>query len=201
MALLLSGCSPQQWDPDVATVVETPDVVWEDGPPAGDLEADESVVAARAAMIGVALAQNHHDYTISQLTDHVSPEYIVWLYESDIDQLSNGQPEVNPGPMPSVALETTDTARGVDVVFCGSIADWIVSESNPESSLNTEDTFELTYSMEKDDDGSLVLVDLDFYGTDCDLSTAAVGRFSPEPELPEDVPVDSVRPPIGYEAE
>src|SRR6186713_2125835 len=80
VCLTLAGCTPDpKWDPDIPTVVKTPEIVWDNGAPAGEFEDDDAVVALRSALLGMGLALNSHDYTIAQLTDFVGAEHISWM--------------------------------------------------------------------------------------------------------------------------
>lgn len=201
-ALVLAGCATpaqEQQRSEAPTEIETPEIVWEAGPPQGEFESDPAVVAARAANLGMALARNAHDFTIDQLTDYVDSDYIEWMYENDLKEVKAGSPELYPGPVPLSVTEVVDNGETTDVVFCALTSDWIISADHPEASVDLGNASELTFSMRPDDDGTFVLVDVAVALKECDASQAAVGRFSPAPVLPESVPVDSVRPPTGYQ--
>jgi len=200
-ALSLSGCTPApQWDPDQPTILETPEVVWENGPPSGEFESHEAVIAARAANLGISLASNNHDYTIAQLTDYVGADYIEWLYDGDVADTNTGYPTVDPGPYPEVVIGVTEAGDRAEVVFCSSSKDWYISKDHPEPSVDV--IHEVAYVMQRDESGNYKLETIDLLtGRDCDYSEVAIGYFSPAPELPVSVPAESVRPPLGYVAE
>ena len=203
MLVLVVGCAPGKWDRSVATEIVTPDIVWDDGPPAGEWEANEFVKAARAAELGIVLAQNSHDYTIEQLTDHVAPDFIAWLYENDLHMLDVGVrvPQINPGPLPLGVMSVTETADGADVEFCSPSGKWAVYADHPNPDVDPKNGVTTTISMVRTEDGAILLTETGGVLTECDATGIAVGRFSPEPELPDEVPIDAVRPPLGYEKE
>ena len=184
----LTGCSGES-DP---TVVETPEIEWQDGPPADE---GRFVDAARAADLGFAIAYNAHDFTVAQLTDSMSREMTILYYEA----FEPAHLFAIPGPSPATVISVTENATGAEVILCEFSVGWAVSADDPEPRLDLTAGTETTYTVVTAESGDLIVDHVQPSGLACDATGAAVGYFEPAPTIPQKLTKSDVRAPLGYE--
>lgn len=213
LAVVGTACTP---GPDPApqppTVMDTPDLVWSDGfSPSSPLEADERVGVIRAAEMGTAMAWNTGDFTIAQLTDHLTRARIeerlrrYRSIESDRRYL--------PGPDPfeplAIVEEFEDGGALVEICRPSLSFSWYYDtfetgdprfgEVGPDPAATrrarvVREGGELKY------DGDLIYSDEGWVESrPCDEVPVPVGLFDPQPVIPEDPQDGPVRPPLFEE--
>ncbi len=190
----LTGCQP------VATELATPDITWisESESP---LDSDPWLEAARAADLGLRLAYNAQDFTISQLTSTHSASSVQAIYEVFILRFVDGgaTPQAFPGPAIWLPLEIVESEDGkqADVTVCNASESWLITAEG-EATFELTNGRESTFRMGEDQQSGKVIV-LETLGSSrvCDATGAAIGRFDPEPTVPETITESDVRAPLG----
>ena len=192
--ITLVGCQP------VPTELETPEIVWitEAG---GPLESDPWLEAAHASDLGLRLAYNARDFTISQLTETWSASSVKTIYSVYRLRFVEGgaKPEAFPGPAVWLPLEITESADGqsAEVTVCVASEGWLLT-ADGETPLDIDNGHEFTFEMGKDSaTGNIVLLNTSGPSDACDATGAAVGRFDPQPDPPAEISESDVRAPLG----
>lgn len=203
--LLLVGCSPEPApgpteEPGGEQPQGTPTVVWEDGEPSGGLEDDPYVQAARAEDTGYLMAMNAQDFSIPEFTSTHSAEDAQEFYEFHVEEFveGGGMPVVFPGPSIRLPLEVRENATGdgADVVFCDASVDWAMTAEFPEPAYDLEAGETITITVVTDPDtGDLVFGSEDRTGEPCDATGAPIGRFDPQPVIPDSISLEDVTAP------
>lgn len=196
VGLGVAGCS----DPNVPSVVPTPEISWD--PAAPEIPDDPNARAVFEYMVAAAVANNAHDFSIEQLSAVATEAQLIGLYENFLeDHVSSnkGWVQVMLGPSPFVFGEIEPAPDGgATVAVCFAQHRWYVTSHQPEPHLTTRtDGSEVTFVVELEDGVPKVS------GTtgalrECDATGAAIGRFDEIPEIRENLSEDEVRPPIGY---
>lgn len=179
VALLgLTGCTPKAPDQSGEPM---PKVVWSDGEPSGEFEQDPWVVAARASLTALAVAQNRNDFRLPEFVETSEYDVRSAAWRGARDRLDGGgRTLVNPGPQPlapqSVQVDGDDSARVSACVALG----WATVEGKAPSSFETAGA---EYTMARTDDGRIVLRKIaGLPGLDCEDAAPAVGLFDPAPQ-------------------
>ena len=208
--LMVSGCGEP-----VPTVMEPPRIVWQDGKaPDSPLEADPWVQAMRARDLGVTMAWNTGDFTIRQLTDYESDEFVVDMAERYVAH--GDDPSVYVGPMPFEPLAVTELPDGSAAAVRACFLYWSMSKhatepwiydvfGEPERVatigvwyLGFEEGTGERHSLDSDDPRIEEFDESVTEGEDeeCDPDSVPFGLYDPEPELPPTPVTKPVRAPL-----
>ena len=176
----LTSCAAEQ-EP-----LEFPEVSWEDGTPAGPLEADPWVQGVRAELEAEAVARNRLDFSIPEWAQTGTQTYIDRVASDVITPVSNhGATDLYPGPLPFAPVEVkvgydgkSDDAAEVR----GCVAtDWATESGKPADDLTGRG---VAYRLTRDSrglvkvDSTLALPDLDCTA----LEPLPAALFTPAPE-------------------
>ncbi|MEV7692723.1 hypothetical protein AB0N73_05275 [Microbacterium sp. NPDC089189] len=176
----LTSCAAEQ-EP-----LEFPAVSWEDGTPAGPLEADPWVQGVRAELEAEAVARNRLDFSIPEFAQTATQTYINRVASDAITDVSqHGATDLYPGPLPFVPVEVRVGYDGKDddaAEVRGCVAtDWTTESGKPADDLTARG---IAYRLTRDS-GGLVKVDstLALHDLDCTaLDPLPVALFTPAPE-------------------
>jgi hypothetical protein len=197
LVLIAAGLTGCQTSP---TELATPAIEWvsqSDGP----MESDPWLEAARAADLGLRLAYNSQDFTISQLTQTRFESSVETVYEVFMRTYVEGgaTPVVFPGPAVWLPIEIVESEDGLraDVTVCNASEGWIITAEG-ETSFDLTAGVETTYEMVNDpESGDIKLLNTSGSSRDCDATGASVGRFDPAPLPPASLTESDVRAPLG----
>lgn len=219
--VVASGCGEEPVA--AATVMDPPQIVWQDGHrPDSPLEADPWVQALRARSLGTAMAWNTGDFTIRQLTDYVTEERTVELAERYARQGRDASVYLGPGvPFEPLEVVVLDDGSAAAVVVCvpylatmrSTLPTWSTVFPPFESRLpevrDPEAYAEVWYQRADEETGERYLIDsedplvgeLEWQVRDserepCDPEAVPVGWFDPEPALPRSTVTGPVREPL-----
>ncbi|TPW73513.1 hypothetical protein [Schumannella sp. 10F1B-5-1] len=196
VAVGLNGCTPSAAGP---TVIDDPQIDWtEGGPPAGPRDDDPIVQAARAADEGIALARIHRDFTIAQLTDHVTSQLAADAYQGFLRVADSGKATVAPGPTPMTVLTIESDDDTASVEFC-EYRGWPIWSEQEKPSF--ERTGHVTFSLERSGASSPSsaawrVTRIARTGQACDIGDPAIGYYVPAVEAPGRLGPGDVRAPI-----
>lgn len=207
LLVVTAGCSVPGPERAPATEMQTPDLVWTDGiSPSSPLEADERVKVLRAAGVGSAMAWNSGDFTIAQLTDHLTQariESLVSLYRTDGKHRS-----YDPGPAPFEPLEIVEEFEdggGVVEVCRPSLGrSWVydvTDEFDPvHGSFDPASGRTERLRVVREDEVLKLDGEVPGYSSrECGDRRVPVGLFDPQPVIPAESRKEPVRPPLFEE--
>ena len=185
--LAAAGCSK---GPE-PSALETPNVVWPDGPPTGPYEDTEWVKAFRARELTEAVAWNAMDFSDITLVEAIGLEEASSLAQSRVEWRQKFKAtgdegaatnEVQTGPDGAVALDVIeDGAGGALVVMCvdarlvesgQQVRSWSVTP-------RTESGFHVRHLGRDEVTGGKSLEE---YQAECEAATIPQGFFDPAPE-------------------
>lgn len=192
----LTSCAAEQEPP-----LEFPRVSWEDGTPAGPLEADPWVQGVRAELEAEAVARNRLDFSIPEFAQTATETYVDRIASDVITRVSNrGATDVYPGPLPFAPVEVRvgydgkgdDAAEVRGCVATG----WATESGRPADDLTGRG---IAYRLTRDS-GGLVKVDSTVALPDLDctaLDPLPVALFTPAPEPSGITEVHDITRPSG----
>lgn len=199
VAAALGGCAPAAppAPPLPPTVMATPTIVWETSSNS-PLESDPWVIAARAASLGYTLANNTGDFSIEQFAStHVAEAankiFDSWLFAQD----SSEKPDRDPGPEIFVPQSVVVADNGLFATVEGCIGHWAREWwASPGPATYTLEGHGRGYNLIRV--GDSYLQDSSTGSTiECDASSAAVGRFDPQPDGATEVDSSNIRGPVA----
>ncbi|UZN03076.1 hypothetical protein [Cellulomonas sp. S1-8] len=198
VVLLVGGCTDRGPRP-----VPTPDIVWDTGPPSGEIEADPWVRAVRAGELAYAAAANSANYSDSSMTSTWSSYYLGWFGQLARGWLEDGTAQVVLGPQPfaPLAVDVNAGGRSAKVVGCvGPLA--VAPESAEEESARWPQAY--VYELELGDDDHRRIVGVgspqeaftlpsgdEVTDESCGGVTIARALFDPAPRLEDLLALDS----------
>lgn len=203
LAALLAGCGAPAASPGDgpdAPADDTPASIQWETEGTSDLESDPYVIAARAEDTGYLLAVNAQDFSLPEFTSTHTAADAQEFYDFFVEEFVDGgaAPILFPGPSIWLPLEVTENAAGdgADVLLCDASLDWTLSAEYPEPSydLTAGETLVITIVTDPDT-GELVFGGEDRQGEPCDATGAPVGRFVPQPVVPESISLEDVTAP------
>lgn len=191
-AAVLSGCSGT-----APSDLDTPEVLWPDGEPAGEFENNPAVVALREAFLQRAVAWNALDFSDPDLVyrwglDVKTVEgYAAWADQAE-GNVEGGLDDpiewtmLGPEPMEVLDVETRDDARVVVVCLGREFVQRNFLTGEVEENQNST----RRYSVEMFPDGSTMIESIgiddgfdDALFEQCREAELVRGVFDPEPEL------------------
>jgi len=143
----VAGCGGET----MPRAVVTPAVVWNGGPPAGELEADPWVTALREGTVAFAAATNAANYTDEALRATWREDAILRAANLAKRGLDEGSAHVALGPRPftPVLVEPRDDGRSASVWVCIGPAP-MLEEGDPSNPTGVE---AMLYGMQLGEDG------------------------------------------------
>lgn len=165
VGLAVAGCSQGAPRP-----VLTPDVVWDAGPPSGEIESDPWVRAVRAGELAYATATNVADFSDPSMTATWSRNTLVWFGSLASGRLADGRARVVLGPMPFTALAVDVEGDGARATVLGCTAGLATDPDESSALERSQWPQAYSYLLELGDDGHRRIV--------------GAGRFQEEYTLP-----------------
>lgn len=213
IAIFGVACTPEpEPEPDlIPTVMETPALLWKDGiEPSSALEADARVMAVRAGEVGISMAWNTGDFTIAQLTEHVTQTRLKELVSVYRDGGVDRAYEPGPRPFEPLAIIEEFEDGGALVEVCRPVLSyaWYYNAFDTEDLRygEVDPSFGTRLARVVREDGELKYAGDLLYSDEgwvesraCDEVPVAVGLFDPQPVIPEDPQAEPARPPLFEE--
>lgn len=202
VAASLAACAPRTPTP---TEIPVPEIAWQPSEPSGGFVDDPYGKVVYDANLAFVLANNAHDYSITQLGDSLTTGMIDEYYESYLKQYVtlNADPRAYVGPFPRIVTDVIENTAGdgAEVVVCGASTDWYVSADHPAATSLGDDAVSGSIFVITDPvDGRLKVASTQGTGNACDPGRGMpAGRFVPEPKPVDDIAADQVVAPIGYD--
>lgn len=180
----LTGCELGRFQKRAAPAY--PEVQWRDQPPAGELENDPWVAAARRSLEAQAVARNVTDFTIPELVHTTGRDLRSRTYKSTLEFVrQNKYVTIYPGPRPFLPLKIESNLRGnenrAEVFGCVTSA-W---ESREGTVPAASQAYGTSFRMERLTNGQLRItatVGQPNLDEECAAADVPVALFNPAPE-------------------
>ncbi|GIJ00062.1 hypothetical protein CLV28_0937 [Sediminihabitans luteus] len=182
----LSACGPPEewsWDRDPEPAV-TPSIVWSDGEPTSDLEADPWVQAVRAGLVPYAVAYDSRDLRSDSLHETWTPNGIAQMRKDIASFAGEDDWWRMPGPFPfdPLTVEVVQDGASATVQGC-TLEPWWYGRLDPwERQERQVSPSTMRFEVVKTDPGGYLVDSVEPIGVPCESDHMTAGVFDPLPD-------------------